>query len=126
MSIRTERVASVILRDLSQLLADDFDGQMPTLATVTGVRMTGDLSIAHVYVSIMGETPAFRKAGVAKLTELAPQIRRSLAALIRHQVRIVPELRFHLDESLLEAQKMEALFDKIREERERGGPEETE
>lgn len=126
MSIRTERVASVILRDLSQLLADDFDGQLPTLATVTGVRMTGDLSIAHVYVSIMGDTPAFRKAGLAKLMELGPQIRRSLAALIRHQVRIVPELRFHLDESLLEAQKMEALFDKIREERERGGAEETE
>jgi len=123
MSIRTERVASVILRDLSQLLADDFDGQMPTLATVTGVRMTGDLSIAHVYVSIMGESPAERKSGLAKLIELSPQIRRSLAALIRHQVRIVPELRFHLDESLLEAQKMEAIFDKIREERERGGTE---
>ncbi|MFW5955341.1 MAG: 30S ribosome-binding factor RbfA [Rhodothermales bacterium] len=119
MSIRTERVARLIQREVADLLQTEFAEQLPSLVTVTSARVTKDLSIAYVYVSVYGETSAQRQSAFRHLEELTPQIRGSLARRIRHQVRAIPEVRFFLDESLEQAQKMETLFDRIREERER-------
>ena len=63
--------------------------------------------------------PAQRQAAFRHLQDQIPQIRSSLASRIRHQLRMVPELRFFLDESLEQARKMETLFDRIRAERAR-------
>ena len=89
------------------------------MVTVTEVRVTKDLSIAYIYVSVFGQTPEQRQAAFRHLEDQIPQIRSSLAGRIRHQLRLVPELRFFLDESLEQARKMETLFDRIRAERAR-------
>ncbi len=117
MSIRTERVASLLQRDIADLLQNTFGDQLHPLVTVTGVRMTKDLSIAYVDVSVMGDE-AGQQAAFRRLTELTPQVRTALAARIRHQMRVVPELRFFLDESQERARHMDALFSRIRAERE--------
>ena len=117
MSIRTERVAKLLQRDIADVLSKEFDQQL--MVTVTGVRVTKDLSIAYVYVSVMGTTPEQRQATFMHVREQTPQIRAALANRIRHQVRIIPELRFFLDESLEQAEHMESLFDRIRAERAR-------
>lgn len=85
--------------------------------TVTGVRVTGDLSIAHVYVSCLGETVESRQEAFDSLVELTPRIRHQMAGRIRHQVRYIPEIRFVLDESLTEAARIEELLDVARRER---------
>lgn len=118
MSIRTERVAKLLQREVADVLMKDFAKQLQPLVTVTDVRVTKDLSIAYVYVSIYGDEKK-RQAAFRHLEELLPQIRSALASRIRHQVRIVPELRLFLDESLQRAEKMENLFQRIRAERER-------
>lgn len=117
MSIRPIRVAKVLQREIADLLQTDFQDQLQPMVTVTGVRVTKDLSIAYVYVSVMGEALAQRQAAHKRLEEINTQIRTALARRIRHQVRVVPQLRFFLDETLNEAKKMDALFDKIRAER---------
>ena len=89
------------------------------MVTVTGVRMTKDLSIAYVHVSVLADTLAQRQTVFLRLEALTPQVRQILAGRIRHQMRSVPEVRFFLDESLQEAQRMEDLFDRIRAERQR-------
>lgn len=119
MSIRTERVARLIQRDVADLLQTDFSEQLPSLVTVTDTRVTKDLSMAYIYVSVYGTTPAQRQTSFKHLEELTPQIRSALSQRIRHQMRATPELRFFLDDSLEKAQAMEDLFDRIREERER-------
>lgn len=119
MSIRTERVARLIQRDVADLLQTEFSEQLPSLVTVTDARVTKDLSIAYIYVSVYGETPAQRQASFRHLEELTSQIRGALGRRIRHQVRSIPEIRFFLDDSLERAQHMENLFDRIREERDR-------
>jgi ribosome-binding factor A len=119
MSIRTERVARLIQRDVADLLQTDFAEQVPSLVTVTDARVTKDLSLAYVYVSIYGASAAQRQSTFKHLEELTPQIRSALSQRIRHQLRATPELRFFLDDSLEKAQEMETLFDRIREERER-------
>lgn len=117
MSIRTERVAKLLQREIADVLSKDFGQQL--MVTVTGTRVTKDLSIAYVYVSVFGNTPEQRQAAFRHLQEQTPQIRTALASRIRHQLRIVPELKFFLDESLEEAKRMEDLFDAIRAERAR-------
>lgn len=119
MSIRTERVAELIQREVAGILQRDYSDQLQPMVTITHVRVTGDLSIAYVYASIFGDTSAKREATFKQLEALTPQVRDQLASRVRHQMRTVPEIRFFLDESMQKAQRMENLFDRIREERER-------
>lgn len=128
MSIRTERVAALVQREIAQLLQTEFAEEVQPMVTVTHVRMTKDLSIAYVHVSVLGETEAQRRDAFRHVEALKPELRSALASRVRHQLRTVPELRLFLDESAQHAQRMEDLFDRIREERDRrdGGEAEAE
>ena len=119
MSIRTERVAELIQREVASILQRAYADQLKPMVTITHARVTPDLSIAYVYASVLGDTSAKREATFRQLKALTPQIRDELASRIRHQLRTVPELRFFLDESLQKAKRMDDLFDRIRQERER-------
>jgi len=122
MSIRTERVAKLLQREIADLLQTSFAEQIQDLVTVTGARVTKDLSIAYINVSIYNSELTQRQATFSHLETLLPQIRISLAGRIRHQVRKIPEIRLFLDESLEEAKRMDKLFDRIRAERARREP----
>lgn len=117
MSIRTERVASLFQREIAGILGSEFADQVHPMVTVTGVRVTADLGIAYIYVSVFGDSMSQKQAVVSKLKDLTPRIRKSLGRAIRHQVKSIPELRFFLDETLERASRMDALFGQIREER---------
>lgn len=119
MSIRTEQVAELVQREVALILQREYADQLQPMVTITHARVTGDLSIAYVYASVMGDTSEKREATFKQLKALTPQIREQLASRIRHQVREIPELKFFLDESLQKAKRMENLFDRIREERQR-------
>lgn len=119
MSIHAERVAELVQREVARILQREYSDQLQPMVTVTGARMTGDLSIAYVYASVLGETSEQREATFKQLESLAPEIRQHLASRIRHKVREIPELKFFLDESLQKAKRMENLFERIQEERER-------
>lgn len=121
MSIRTERVARMIQREVADLLQTDFGEASQSLVTVTGTRVTADLGIAYVNVSVLGDTPESRKAAFQRLDAETPAIRKALAARIRHQVRRIPELRFFLDEGPQKRARMDDLFAQIRAEREERG-----
>ena len=118
MSIRTERVSRMIQREVADLLQHDFHEASQSLVTVTGARVTADLGIAYVNVSVLGETPEARKAAFNRLDAETAAIRKALAARIRHQVRRIPEIRFFLDEGPQKRARMDDLFAKIRAERE--------
>jgi len=117
MSIRMERVASLFQKEIAGILGSEFSDQLHPMVTVTGVRVTADLSIAYVYVSVMGDSDSLKNAALAKLVELTPRVRKSLGRAIRHQVKSIPELRFFLDKTLETANKLDEIFDKIHEER---------
>lgn len=119
MSIHTERVAELVQREVARILQREYSDQLQPMVTVTRVRMTGDLSIAYVYASVMGDSSEEREATFRQLKALAPEIRDELASRIRHKVKEIPDLKFFLDESLQRAKRMENLFDRIREERQR-------
>ncbi len=113
MSIRQERVARLIQREIASLLISDFSNEIPGIVTLTNVRVTKDLSIAYLYVSVLG-TSGETEATFAHVKALTPRIRRTLGSRIRHQVRKIPDLRFFLDDTLDRAAEIDTLFEGIR------------
>ena len=112
MSIRTERLGSVIQKDVGKILQQDYQ-PTGTFITVTQVRMTQDLSIAKIYLSIFSpdrDVKAIYKA----IDDAQDEIRYQLASKIRNQVRRIPELLFYEDDTAEYVNKMEQLFKKAR------------
>lgn len=115
MSIRTERLSSVLQKDLGSILQKDYQPS-GTFITVTRVRMTDDLSIAKVYLSIFSPNrdvqPIYKH-----IDDHQDEIRYKLASKIKNQVRRIPELLFYEDDTAEYVNKMENLFEKVRSER---------
>ncbi|AXJ00941.1 ribosome-binding factor A [Cyclonatronum proteinivorum] len=111
MSIRTERVASVIKQDLSKIL---LGYQHNNIITITNVKMTPDLSIARVFVSVIDSSGA-EESVYQMLSEKKSAIRAELSSLMRHQLRKMPDIEFFRDETAEYASKMENLFRKVKD-----------
>ena len=112
MSIRTERVGRLIQRELADLLQVDFAGAGTSLVTVTGVRMTDDLGIAYVDVSVLGADDRQRNTAFLRLDQQAAEIRHALAPRVKH-LRRIPDLKFFLDEGPQRRERMDELFAQI-------------
>lgn len=113
MSIRTERVASVIQQALARPLSKLASEISAGLITVTSVRMSPDLRIAKVYLSIFGGQISQEKA-LSRIEDQAKHIRHEVASKV--QLRYAPELRFYLDDTLDNMDKINTLLKKVREE----------
>ncbi len=113
MSIRTERLGSVIQKDLGKILQQNYQ-PAGTFITVTRVRLTQDLSIAKIYLSIFSPDrevePIYKQ-----IDERQDEIRYQLASKIKNQVRRIPELLFYEDDTAEYVNKMERLFQKAKE-----------
>lgn len=116
MSIRTNRLASVIQRDVGQILQQRFQPS-GSFITVTEVEVTDDLLTAKIFISVYAPGKD-EEAIYQHIEKQNVAIRKELASKIRHQVRRIPELLFNKDTSAEYAEKMDRLFDEIREERE--------
>ncbi len=117
MSIRTERVARLVQREVADILNTTFQDYTQQMATVTYARVNRDLSIAYIYISCLGEEASERASAFKHLEEIIPKVRGQLASRIRHQLRRIPELRFIHDDSLNHAARIDELLGIAREER---------
>lgn len=88
------------------------------LVSVSSVKITPDLLEARIYLSVYNA--ADKKEVLRKIEDRQWEVKKELAAQVKHQLRRIPELRFYLDDTLDHVFKMEALFDKIKAE----GPQE--
>ena len=78
--------------------------------SVSVVRVSPDLSIAKVYLSAF---PSARAEEIlTNVNNNASQIRYELGNLERHQLRIIPELKFFLDDSLDYIENIDRLLNK--------------
>jgi ribosome-binding factor A len=106
---RQQKVARQIQKDLSEIFMhatrEITQGKM---ITVTVVRMSPDLSLAKVYLSIFPSDDA-RKL-IDNLQHHVKHIRLELGKKVRHQLRIVPEIAFFVDDSLDYAEHIDELL----------------
>lgn len=107
MSVRAEKVASLIKEEVSTLVQRNFSMEEFGFLTVTEVRMTPDLRSAKIYVSVFGDGPRKEKT-LALLEEQKGFIRSSLGRVIR--LKFTPTLTFLLDETLDRAMKIEQIL----------------
>ena len=82
------------------------------MVTISSVKITPDLLEARIYLSIFNAPD--NKAVHRKIEERAWEIKRELAARVKHQLRRIPELKFFLDDTLDQVFKMEELFNQIK------------
>ena len=108
---RQLKVAREIQRDLAEIIRGKgmtfFAGAM---VTVSEVRISPDLSVAKVYVSIFPSEKQSDVMGI--LSDCGRSLRGELGHMIGKQLRIVPELVFYLDTSLDYAEHIEELLKK--------------
>lgn len=111
MSRRTERLNSLIRRDLSDLIRNEVkDPRVAVEMSVTRVDTSSDVQHAKVYISVYG-TLREKEDAIAGLEDASGFIRRQLRG--RLETRNVPVLRFILDDTLDEGNEMLRLLDSI-------------
>ena len=115
MSRRTEMLGSTIQRELAEIMMRELnDPRLTGLPSITRVKVSGDLSIADVYITVMG-SPGHQQAALNALKHSAGMMRTKLTKIL--SLRQAPFLKFHLDEQL---KKEMAILDTLRQiERER-------
>ena len=105
---RARRVQEQLKRLLSELVRREVKDPRVGLVTITSVEVSSDLTHADVYF-----TP-FAGAGDAAAAQAALQ---HAAGFLRHQVRnqmrlrVAPEIRFHIDDSVERGARLSALID---------------
>ncbi|MGB2867357.1 MAG: 30S ribosome-binding factor RbfA [Bacteroidota bacterium] len=112
MSVRVEKVASIIKEEVGVIFQRNFTMAEYGLITVTEVRVTPDLKIAKIYVSIFGDAERKRKS-LAMIEAQKSFVRSTLGHNIR--LKFTPEISFYLDETIDHAMKLEGIFKKIRD-----------
>ena len=110
MVLKKEKVSGIIQRELSQILQMEVRDPKIGFCTITAVDLTNDLSIAKIYVTLLGKDFDTRK-GMQALERSKGFIRSLLAK--RLTIRKVPELHFVNDTSLQYGNKIEKIIDDL-------------
>lgn len=107
---RARRIEQQILRELAQLLR--FASKDPRLHWVTpvDVRLSADLSLARIFVGVLGQTADTAEETLHALNQAAGFFRTELGKRMR--LRTTPQLRFYFDMVEEEAQKVDVLLKK--------------
>src|SRR6266542_5808774 len=120
MSRRTEMLGSTIQRELAEIMMRELnDPRLTGLPSITRVKVSGDLSIADVYITVMG-TVGHQQAVLNALKHSAGMMRTKLTKLL--SLRQAPYLKFHLDEQLKKEMAVLELLRKVEQERQQPEP----
>lgn len=95
---RLQKVNRLIQKELGDLLLVEAKKMPGVLISVTNVRVSADLSVAHAYLSIFPSEKS--EELVSNINENVKTVRYDLGKKLRNQLRVIPELTFHIDDSL--------------------------
>lgn len=105
---RQNKISRLIQKELSEIFLLQTKAMNGVLVSVSAVRISPDLSVARVYLSVF---PSSRNEEIVKnINANMKSIRYELGTRVRHQLRIIPELRFFVDDSLDYIEKIDELL----------------
>ncbi len=107
---RQAKIARLLQKELSEIFRQQTAKTHGVIISVSAVRVTPDLSIARVYLSVFPSTNAQEIMNNINLS--AKTIRYELAQKVRFQLRKTPELQFYLDDSLDYIENIDHLLEK--------------
>ena len=97
-STRIQKIQRQIQKDLSEIFREDTAKMRGVIVSVSNVRVSPDLSIARVHLSVF---PSERAQDIVDgVNQYVKTIRYALAQRVRNQLRKTPELVFYVDDSL--------------------------
>ena len=105
---RQHKIARLIQKDMSDILLRYARTLHGTLISVSEVRVSPDLSIAHIYLSVFPQNKVAET--MTLIEENSHRFRGELGTLERHQLRIIPEIVFHLDDTIDRMERIDALL----------------
>ena len=98
-STRQNKISRLIQREMAQILLKlnkiKFQGK---LISVSVVRVTKDLGIARIYLSIFPSE--FAEEILSEINAAGKQLRGELGRKVGKSLRVIPELEFYIDDSL--------------------------
>lgn len=95
---RQQKISRLVQKELSEIFRRETAKTRGTLVSVSSVRVSPDLSVANVRLSIFPSENA--QAIMESINASEKSIRYQLAQQTRYQLRRCPELKFHIDDSL--------------------------
>lgn len=105
-SNRQRKVAQIIQEDFAELFRKQAaESKQNFLVSVSDVKVTADLSIAKIYLSIFPQE--FRKPIMDEIEQNKASYRNFMGQKMGKQVRIIPEIHFYLDTTLDDVEKIE-------------------
>lgn len=107
---RVQRFSHELQKVLGEIILKELDTSAVGLATVTQVKVSKDLRLARVYVSVL-DRKGSREDVERFFTRHAKFIRRHVGNHVRS--RAVPELKFQYDNSFEEAEKINRLLTRL-------------
>lgn len=119
-STRQQKISRLLQKELSDIFLKLARNNGGVIITVTSINVSADLSIAHINLSLF---PTDKGEAVMELIKLNDKnIRFELGNRMRHQLRIIPELVFHLDDTLDYIDHIDDLLKKDKERLENNKP----
>ncbi|HVE92076.1 MAG TPA: 30S ribosome-binding factor RbfA [Actinomycetota bacterium] len=109
MTRRTQRVGETMREVISELIQRSVKDPRIGFVTITAVRVTPDLSKAHVYYSVLD--PEERDDTQRGLESAAPFLRSESGRQLR--LKTIPQLLFHLDDAADQGARVDRLLDEI-------------
>ncbi|MBP7357913.1 MAG: 30S ribosome-binding factor RbfA [Prevotella sp.] len=95
---RQNKISRLLQKELSVIFQSQTRMMHGVMVSVTRVRISPDVSVCTAYLSIF---PSEKSDEILKnVTANEKTIRYELGTRVRHQLRIIPELRFFVDDSL--------------------------
>ena len=108
-SMRQQKIARLIQKDIGDIFSREGSSLSGgAMITVTKVKVTSDLSLARVYLSIF--PPGKREGVIDKINNKKGEIRFKLGNKVKNQLRKVPDLEFFEDDSLDYIENIENLL----------------
>lgn len=95
---RQNKIARLLQKELSVIFQEQTRGMHGVMVSVTRTKVSPDLSICTAYLSIFPSEKG--QELLQNIEHNNAQIRYNLGQRVRHQLRIIPELRFFIDDSL--------------------------
>ena len=107
---RLSKIARLIQKELAEMFRLETQQMRGVIVSVTNVRPTSDMSLCRVYLSIFPSDKG--EEMVKNINNNMKSIRYELGTRVRHQLRIIPELKFFVDDSLDYIEKIDSLLQK--------------
>ena len=110
---RQAKISRLLQKELSEMFRQQTSKTHGVIVSVSNVRVTPDLSLARVYISVF---PSGKGAEIIEnINKSSKSIRYELAQKVRYQLRKTPDLSFYLDDSLDYIERIDSLLKKEEE-----------